>query len=158
MRRRKVGPNPTDRGRCGSKLNLMTSSQGTPLAVVVSAANQHDVNFILPLVYHAFPRIAGGPGRPRELPALVRADTGYTSKHLLAIFNATGIEAEIPQRPDGAVAGLGKRRWPVERALAWLKQYRRVGTRRERLSHMYQSFVTLACAMIAYKRLCATAF
>lgn len=158
MRGRKVGPNPTDRGRCGSKLNLMSSSEGVPLAVILSAANEHDVNFILPLVYTKLPRIGGLRGRPREFPSTVRADCGYTSKDVLTVFAVSGIDAEIPQRGKDVEPGLGKRRWPVERCIAWLKQYRRVGTRRDRLANTYQGFVTLACAMITFKQLTADRF
>lgn len=104
----------------------MTDRHGTPLAVIVSAANEHDVRFLLPLVLREFPRLGGTPGRPREKPAIVRADQGYTSKELLGLLDECGIEAEIPQRGKDAPAGLGKRRWPVERAIAWLKQYRAV--------------------------------
>ena len=153
MRRRKVGPNPTDRGRCGSKLNVMTDSRGTPVAVIVSAANEHDIRFILPLVLQKLPRIGGRPGRPRQLPDRVRADQGYTSQDLLGIFAACNIEAEIPQRGQETSPGLGKRRWPVERAISWLKQYRRVGTRRDRKLIHCQAYVTLACAIIAFKQL-----
>lgn len=133
----------------------MTSSEGIPLAIIVSAANEHDVNFILPLVYLRMPRIGGLPGRPRRYPVVVRADAGYTSKDLLKIFRATGIEADIPQRQEGPARGLGKRRWKVERAIAWLKQHRRVGIRRERSLANYVSFVTLASAIIAFKQLIA---
>lgn len=153
MRRRKVGPNPTDRGRCGSKLNVMTSKGGIPLAVIVSGANEHDVNFILPLVFLMLPNIGGRPGRPRRLPRRVRADKGYTSKDLLEIFRQCGIDAVIPQRGEPQRKGLGRFRWPVERTLAWLKQYRRVGTRRDRKLSVYESFVTLACAMITFKQM-----
>jgi len=136
----------------------MTDPQGTPLQVIVSAANEHDVNFILPLVYLGLPQIGGRPGRPRKYPAMVRADCGYTSKDLLRIFQATGIDAEIPQRGENNAKGLGKQRWPVERTIAWLKQYRRVGTRRERTLDVYKSFVTIACALIAYKQLIINPF
>ena len=136
----------------------MTDPQGTPLAVIVSAAHEHDVNFILPLVYLSLPRIGGPLGRPRQYPATVRADSGYTSKDLLKIFKATGIEAEIPQRGHANAKGLGKKRWPVERALAWLKQYRRIGVRRERLAFVYESLLTLACALITHKRIIAKKF
>ena len=153
MRRRKCGPNPTDRGRCGSKLNVMTTGDGTPLAVIVSAANRHDVNFLLPLVLTRFPRLGGMPGRPREMPRRVRADAGYTSSALLTLLRACGVHAEIPQRGEPAKPGLGVRRWPVERAIAWLKQYRRVGVRRDRTAAVYEGFVQLACALIAFRKL-----
>lgn len=133
----------------------MTDRSGTPLAVIVSAANEHDVRFLLPLVFCAFPRVGGTPGRPREKPEVVRADQGYTSKDLLSLLDECGIEAEIPQRGQDAPAGLGKRRWPVERAIAWLKQYRAVGVRRDRDPTIYESFVQLACGLIAYKKIIA---
>jgi len=37
-----VGPNPTDRGKPGSKRHLVMDRQGIPLAVLLSAANVHD--------------------------------------------------------------------------------------------------------------------
>ena len=131
----------------------MTDPEGTPLAVIISAANRHDVNFLLPLVFLNFPRVKGQPGRPRELPRTVRADCGYTSRDLLALLSICGIDPRIPQRGDPPVPGLGKHRWPVERTISWLKQYRRVGVRRERRATHYETFVTLACALIVYKRI-----
>lgn len=136
----------------------MTDRHGTPLAVIVSAANEHDVRFLLPLVLCHFPRLGGAPGRPREKPRVVRADQGYTSKDLLALLRACGIEAEIPQRGHETPPGLGRRRWPVERAIAWLKQFRAVGVRRDRKATHYDAFVQLACALIAYRTLVARRF
>ena len=37
----------------------MTTGDGTPLAVIVSAANRHDVNFLLPQLFTSFPRLGG---------------------------------------------------------------------------------------------------
>ncbi len=45
------------------------------------------------------------------------------------------------------------RRWPIERTIAWLKQYSQFGPRRERLPHVYESFVTLAHALINFKQI-----
>jgi IS5 family transposase len=41
--RKKTGPNPTDRRKLGSKHHLIVDAQGIPLAVILSAANQHDI-------------------------------------------------------------------------------------------------------------------
>lgn len=131
----------------------MTDSRGIPLAVEVSAANRHDVNFLLPLVFRWFPRLGGLPGRPPQMPRLVRADSGYTSHAILDLLAWCGIEAKIPQRGKQEQTGLGRYRWPVERTIAWLKQFRRVGIRRERKLSHYQAFVTIACALIAYRQL-----
>lgn len=131
----------------------MTDADGTPLSVIVSRANDHDVKFLLPLVFLKRSRIGGVPGRPRQFPHRVRADRGDTSKDVLYVLGACGIEPEIPQRGAGDSPGLGRRRWPVERTHSWLMQFRRVGVRRERKLFDYQSFITLACSLIAYRRL-----
>lgn len=77
-----MGPNPTDRARCGSKLNVTADGAGTPISVMVSAANEHDVNFILPLIFTRFPSIGGAIGHPRTQPQSICADAGYTSKKM----------------------------------------------------------------------------
>jgi hypothetical protein len=41
----------------------------------------------------------------------------------------------------------------IERTFAWVKSFRRVATRYEVLCHLYDGFVTLACACIALGRL-----
>ena len=38
-----TGPNPTDRGKLGSKRHVLTDGQGIPLSVVITAANVHDM-------------------------------------------------------------------------------------------------------------------
>src|SRR3954447_23294645 len=37
-----TGPNPTDRGKAGTKYHIVASTDGIPLGVVPSAANVHD--------------------------------------------------------------------------------------------------------------------
>ena len=41
-----VGPNPTDRGKKGSKRSLLVDSYGVPLSLIVSGANRHDVKLL----------------------------------------------------------------------------------------------------------------
>ena len=38
-----TGPNPTDRGKLGTKRHLLTDKNGIPLSVVITAANTHDM-------------------------------------------------------------------------------------------------------------------
>ena len=38
----KTGPNPTDRGKSGSKRHVVLDRDGVPLAVIHTAANVHD--------------------------------------------------------------------------------------------------------------------
>ena len=75
----RTGPNPTDRGKAGSKYHLLVDRQGVPLAVQLTAANVHDSKVLEPLVDAVRPirRPTGQPGRPRKRPAKLHADKGY---------------------------------------------------------------------------------
>ena len=74
-----TGPNPTDRGKRGSKYHFLVDRQGIPLAVQLTAANVHDSKLLEPLVDAVQPirRPIGQPGRPRQRPAKLHADKGY---------------------------------------------------------------------------------
>lgn len=37
-----TGKNPTDRGKQGSKIHILVDEKGTPLALRITGANQHD--------------------------------------------------------------------------------------------------------------------
>jgi hypothetical protein len=77
-----TGPNPTDRGKPGSKYHLLADRHGIPLAADVSAANAHDSLLLEPVV-DAVPAIKGPrgrPGRPRKLPTKLHCDKGTTTR------------------------------------------------------------------------------
>ena len=38
-----TGPNPTDRGKLGTKRHMLTDGQGIPLSIIITAANTHDM-------------------------------------------------------------------------------------------------------------------
>jgi hypothetical protein len=74
-----TGPNPTDRGKPGSKYHLLVDRRGIPLAVGLSAANTHD-SMLLEAVIDAVPSVKGPrgrPGRPRKRPAKLHLDKAY---------------------------------------------------------------------------------
>ena len=62
-----VGPNPTDRGKGGSKRHLMVDARGTPLALTVTGANAHDVTALTATV-DALAPVPGLPGPPPAPP------------------------------------------------------------------------------------------
>lgn len=151
-----TGPNPTDRGKAGSKHHLITDGEGTPLAVEVTAANRHDVTMLLPLV-DAVPAIGGRVGRPRRRPARVLADKGYDSNRHREALKTRGIRPEIPRRGVTEPLPLGGERWVVERTVAWLRNHRRLKVRYERREDIHHAFLVLACICItenAIRRFC----
>ena len=82
----KTGPNPTDRGKRGSKHHVVTDATGVPLNTSTTAANQHDVTQLLPLI-DGIPPVAGKPGRPRQRPDEIYADRAYDSQpHRIATW------------------------------------------------------------------------
>ena len=65
----KTGPNPTDKGKQGSKRHVVVDRQGIPLAVVHSAANVHDSKVLEEAVDAVSPIRKPSRGRPRKRPA-----------------------------------------------------------------------------------------
>ncbi|MDP9365456.1 MAG: IS5 family transposase [Chloroflexota bacterium] len=148
-----TGPNPTDRGKAGSKYHLVVDRNGIPLAVRLSAANAHDSTRLLSLV-DAIPPIIGPrgrPGRPRRRPAKLHADKAYDSSELRRALRARGITPRIARRGIDSSERLGRHRWVVERSLAWVLGFRRLGLRYERRADLLQGLLHLACALICLR-------
>ena len=104
---------------------------------------------ILPLV-DAVPPVAGKPGRPRQRPASLYADRGYDSNWHRQELRRRHIQPHIARRYTEHGSGMGVYRWVVERAQAWLHQYRRLKLRYERRDDIHEGFVALACALICH--------
>jgi hypothetical protein len=65
-----TGPNPTDRGKAGTKYHVIASTDGLPLGVVPSAANVHDTRLFPHLLRLA--QVVGGFYREVRIPNLCR--------------------------------------------------------------------------------------
>jgi transposase len=115
-----TGPNPTDRGRAGTKRQLVVDRRGIPLAVLLSGANVHDSQRYL-AVLDAIPglRTAGrGRGRPRKRPHKMHADKAYDSQTLRIACRCRGICPRFVRRGIESSERLGRHRWVVERTFA----------------------------------------
>lgn len=148
-----TGPNPTDRGKRGSKYHVVVDRNGIPLAVRLSAANAHDATQLLPLV-DAIPPIIGPrgePGRPRFRPAKLHADKAYDYPVKRRALRARGITPRIARRGIESGERLGQHRWVVERTFAWLLGCRRLGVRYERRADLLQGLLHLACSLICLR-------
>jgi transposase len=75
---RKTGKNPVERAKAGVKHHLLTDARGTPLAVILTGANRHDVTQLMPLL-EKVPEFGGRPGSPRRRPRSLYGDRGYDS-------------------------------------------------------------------------------
>ncbi len=97
-----TGPNPTDRGKAGTKRHLVTDARGTPLGVCLSGANWHDSMMMAPTLDAIPPVRNGRRGRPRHRPTnctptkpttLNRADTSAGRVGLSRASHAAGSRA-----------------------------------------------------------------
>ena len=141
----------TKRGK-GVKVQVLVDHQGLPMAATVASADTGEpqmVQGLLPL----FPEEAH--------PEKIVGDKAYDADWLDEALARLGIEMVAPHRKnrrpehktqDGRKLKSYKRRWIVERTLAWLQNFRRVVIRYERYFARYHSFVLLACSMILLKR------
>jgi len=150
--RPKTGPSPVDRGRSGSKHHLITDASGVPLAAILTGGNRHDVTQLLPLL-DKIPHIRGRTGRPRSRPNRLLADRGYDHDKYRRLLRTRGITPVIGRRCTAHGSGLGRHRWVVEQTIALLHWFRRLRTRWEIRDDIHEAFMTLACAIICWRRL-----
>lgn len=143
----KTGPNPTDRGKLGSKHHLVTDAQGIPLATTLTGANAHDVTQLVPLV-DSIPPVRGKPGHPRHRPERVQADRAYDSDPHRRELRRRKIEPVLARRNTEHGSGLGVFRWVVERTLSWQHQFRKLRLRTERYAEMHEALMLLASAVV----------
>ncbi len=151
-----TGPNPTDRGKPGTKRHIVVDRAGTPLGVTLSGANRHDSRMLAPTL-DAVPGVRHGRGRPRRRPTKLHADKAYDNRRCRAECRARSVKPRIARRGVERSDSLGRHRWVVERTLAWLNRFRRLTVRYERRADIHLAFVTLGCALICLnqiKRFC----
>ena len=147
-----TGPDPTNRGKPGTKRHVVSDRDGTPLAVVVTGANRHD-SAVFEEVIDAVPPIKRPRGRPRRRPAKLHADKAYDIPRCRRFLRRRRIKARIARKGVDPSARLGRHRWVVERTLAWLNQFRRLTVRYERRQDTHEAFLSLGCALICFNAL-----
>jgi transposase len=148
----KTGPNPTDRGKAGSKRHVVVDRQGLPLGVLLTAANCPDPRAFEPLLDGIGP-IKCPRGRPRKRPDKVHADKAYDIPRCRLALRERGIKVRIARKGVESSERLGRYRWVVERTLSWLGKYRRLTIRYERRSDIHEAFLHLGCALICLAHL-----
>lgn len=148
-----TGPNPTDRGKRGSKYHLIVDRQGIPLAATLTAANVHDSKQLEPLA-DAIPPIRrpiGQPGRPRFRPKKLHGDKGYDYPPHRRALRRRGIVPRIARRGVESSERLGRHRWVVERTIGWLLAYRSLTVRYDRQAMTVLGLLHLACALVCVR-------
>src|SRR3954469_11405857 len=119
-----TGPNPTDRGKAGTKYHIVASTDGLPLGVVPSAANVHDTRLFPHLLRLAL-AVCAAIGR-------LYADAGYDSAANRDLCLRDGIQPRIREVGAPHGSGLGSVRCVVEHDRAWPLADKRLDRRQDR--------------------------
>ena len=86
-----------DRGKPGSKIHILCDRRGLPLTVLISAANTHDSQLLMPLLDSLAP-IRARRGRPRRRPVKLHADKAYDQPALRREVRRRGIIVRIARK------------------------------------------------------------
>ena len=151
---KKVGKNPTDRGKTGTKRSVLTDGQGVPLGRAVDGAHRNACK----MTRATLERLAvERPDATPEAPQGLGLDTGDDDDEVRALVDEFGFTAHIRARGEEAKAlkeeaGCKARRWGVERPQSWMNRFRRVLIRWDKKARNDLGFLHLVCAYITYKQ------
>jgi transposase len=142
-----TGPNPTDRGKAGTKYHVVVATDGLPLAAVPSAANVHDTR-LFPHLLRLAQVVCATIGR-------LYADAAYDSADNRQLCLRDGIQPSIREIGAPHGSGLGSVRCIVEHDGAWLLANKRLDRRQDRLGRVILALLTAACIFIIANRISA---
>jgi len=135
-----TGPNPTDRGKAGTKYHLVVSTEGLPIAAVPSAANVPDTSMFAELLRLALVACV--------TIARLFADAGYDSRDNRWLCLRAGITPVIGKSGREHGSGLGVVRSVIERVNERLLRYKRLDRRQDRAVVIIRSLLAAACLFI----------
>jgi transposase len=130
---------------------VVASGEGVPLGIHLDSAAPAEVK----LIGQALDNIHVGDRTPIRLIA----DRGYDSDRFRSEMAERAIEVIVPNRrgrrktQDGRPLRRYRRRWIIERTIAWLGNFRRLIVRHEHRIDVYRGFFHLACLIVTLNRL-----
>jgi transposase len=152
-----TGPNPTDRGKKGTKRSLLTDGNGIPLAICVAGANAPDCTILIDTLRAV---VVEPPAPSEDAPAEdhlqhLCLDKGYDYGFVEEIALDFGYTPHIRARGEEKKEkqeGKKPRRWVVERTHSWINRFRRLLVRWEKKQANYLAFLQLAAFLIIYNK------
>ena len=146
-----TGPNPTDRGKLGTKRHILTDQRGTPISAIVTPANTHDMKAAFETLDGA---VVERPMPRRYHPQHLCLDMGYGFQEIE--FGVVQRRYIPHMRHRGEIENPIRRykpkRWVVERSASWLNRFRKLLIRWEKKAENYLGLVQLACCITVYRR------
>lgn len=152
---------PTDhalglsKGGLGTKLHLVVETHGLPLSFTLSPGQANERLYVAPLLLQA-----QAVRKTRELPTRLAADRGYVSWPLREWLIEQGIKPVIPPKRNqrsylwrASDKKHYRKRNVIERCVGRLKNFRRIGTRYEKLALNFGAMITLAMCVLYLRAL-----
>jgi transposase len=135
---------------------LVTDGEGNPLAVEVTAGQVHESTVAESVIAQAVATLIGRrrkQRRRRHKPQQLAGDKGYSVQRVRDWLSEQKIEPVIPHKQNEAarhdplvwfdrIAYRG--RCVAEQCVGWLKEFRRIGTRFEKLAVHFHGMLQLA--------------
>jgi transposase len=132
---------------------LVTDGNGTPLTVQVTAGQVSESTQFESVVGRAVACLIARRRKRHRKPKKLAADKGYSAGYIRDWLKARRIKPVIPHKVNEA-ARWDRRvkfdreayrgRCVVEHCVGWLKEYRRIGTRFEKLAVHFHGMLQLA--------------
>ena len=129
----------------------VADGNGLPVAVGIASGERGEVSLVHDVLEQRF---------IDETPENLIGDAAYDSNKLDAELREKGVEMIAPVNPrqvnnrqDGRRFRRYRRRWKIERLVAWMMRFRRVVTRYEHKAQTFLGFVQLACVVILLRQL-----
>lgn len=133
------------RGGNSTKIHLLTDGQGMPIGVTVTAGQRNEAPEFENLMESCFINTF----RKSKRPDALAGDKGYSSAKIRNYIRKRDIKPVIPARSNEKRESTFdkrtyKQRNVIERAIGWLKEFRRISTRYEKKLDNYLAMIHIA--------------
>lgn len=148
-----TGPNPTDRGKLGTKRHILGDERGAPLSAAISGANRNDMKVADAVVDGiVVERPTPTPDQPQQLCR----DKAFDFPETRQAAEARGYVVHTPIRgvdtpPPPPDQRFPARRWVLERTNSWHNRFRKLKIRYEKHAANYLGLVQFACCLMVYR-------
>jgi transposase len=132
----------------GVKSMIMVDTKGLPVAAYSTTASAHEGH----LVQRLFDFMV-----PEQIPERLIGDKAYDSDSLDEQMAEMKVETIAPNRgnrsqtQDGRPLRRYKKRWTIERTIAWLQHFRRLRIRWEKSTVLFEGLLHLAYCLLLMK-------
>jgi transposase len=148
-----TGPDPTNRGKLGTKRHILSDRRGAPLGAVISAANRNDMKVAEATLDSV---MVTRPTPTDDQPQHLCRDKGFDFPETRRAAEERGYIVHTPVRGIDAPAPppdqrFPARRWVLERTNSWHNRFRKLRIRYEKKVANYLGLVQFASFLIVYR-------